>query len=140
VPIQVKDVGEYFDHARKMWQGYGCGEEPLLPSGEPFEYEMDDRGNYTGRGHLLVRITFPEFPDASLAVEDWLAPRRNHIRRETYAYDLIYGEARLENWHRHHGSEHRHDDVGRHPIGRVTLEQAIEKSLTLLRRGVVPDS
>lgn len=130
----LKDVGEYFDSVRRMWERQGCTAEPLLQSGNIFEYEIDDDGNHTGRGHLSGRITFHERDDAYLSIEDWLQPRRGYIVRESYSYDLIYQGARLANWHRHHGGEHRHEGRERHPIGRLTLEQAISTSREVLAR------
>jgi hypothetical protein len=138
VPKAVKDVGEYVDHVQKMWEGHGCSAEPLLPSGLPFEYEVDDRGKETGKGHVLARINFPESDDAYLAIEDWLEPHPSHIRRQTYAYDLIYRGAQLESWHMHHGGYHRHVGRERHAIQRVTLEEAIMRSRELLSRGLLP--
>jgi hypothetical protein len=132
VPRDLKDVGEYFEHAQRMLARHGCSAEALLLSGELFEYETDGRGNYTGRGHLSARITFPEFPEAYLSIEDWLEPRRGYIVRQSYAYDLIYKGARLENWHRHHGGEHRHEGHDKHSIERLTLEQAVIKSRDVL--------
>jgi hypothetical protein len=55
---QLKDVGEYFDQAQRMWERHGCDAEPLLPSGQLFEYELNERGKYTGRGHLSGRSAF----------------------------------------------------------------------------------
>jgi hypothetical protein len=135
---QLKDVGEYFDQAQRMWERHGCDAEPLLPSGQLFEYELNERGKYTGRGHLSGRISFPEWSDAYLSIEDWLQPRRGYIVRQSYAYDLIFRGDRLENWHRHHGTEHRHDGHERRPISRVTLEEAIKKSRDVLARGAIP--
>jgi hypothetical protein len=134
-----KDVGEYFDHVERMWHGYGCTAEPLGPQGAIFEYETHE-GKETGRGHLLARISLPGHPEAYLHVEDWLVPRRGHIERESYAYDLIFQGARLENWHYHHGQYHRHDADGtRRPAPRITLEDAIRRSLEVLERGYLPD-
>jgi hypothetical protein len=138
MPVDLKDVGEYFDHMQRMWQGHGCSAEPLLPSGQVFEYERDEDGNYTGRGHLSARIGFPESEDAFLAIDDWLEPRPGYIARQSYAYDLIYKGAPLENWHRHHGSDHRHVGHERQRIESVTLEEAIEKSRDALSRATPP--
>src|SRR3972149_3489350 len=109
----TKDVGEYFDRVQGEWERRQCSAEPVEHGGELFEYEVDDEGRPTGRGHLLVRITFAGFPDAYLAAEDWLVPRRGYIERQFYSYDLIVAGARLENWHRHHGGDHKHRDSDR---------------------------
>jgi hypothetical protein len=136
----VKDVGEYFDDVQAYWDKHGCSAEPV-GNNPTFSYEVDENEKETGRGHLVARVTFPGFPDAFLHVEDWLRPVGGHIERDSYAYDLIYQGARLDNWHRHHGSQHRHDDEEHRkvPHPRVTLKQAIDRSLEILWSDKTPD-
>jgi hypothetical protein len=136
----LRDVGDYFDRMQGEWERRHCTAEPLEDGGQIFEYEVDEIGRDTGRGHLLARISFAGFEDAYLAAEDWLVPHRGYIEREFYAYDLIISGGRLDNWHRHydHG-DHRHHGGGRTPIPRTTLVQAIEKCLDIIYSGRVPD-
>jgi hypothetical protein len=73
-------------------------------------------------------------------VEDWLAPQPGFIARDEYAYDLIVRDARLENWHRHHGhGDHTHRGAERRPIARTTLPEAIDQAFEILYAGRVPD-
>ena len=134
-----KDVGEYYDRVEGAWEALGCEAEPL--SDYPiFEYESDEHGRDTHRAHLLVRILFPDFSDAYLKVDEWLVGRVGHIIRETYAYDLIYQGARIDNWHRHRhhsGEDHNHDGADRHPIKPVHLVEVIKTSMEVLYSGNV---
>ena len=135
----MKDVGEYFDHVQDYWEGCGCSAEPIADS-PIFSYEIDQAtGKETGRGHLLARITFPGFTESYLHVEDWLRPVRGHIERDYYAYDLIHKGGGLDNWHRHHGNEHRHIGQESVPWPRVTFQEALDMSLEILWSGAVPD-
>lgn len=136
---QRRDVGEYFDRAEKAWEKRGCESERLHRS-PLFEYEVDEQSDRTGRGHVLVRLTFPGFDHAYLAVEDWLRPYRGYIRREYYAYDLVVKGVRVLNWHRHHGGDHSHAGGKKVPHPRITLIQAIERSVEYLYTWYNPHS
>jgi hypothetical protein len=135
----MKDPREHFDHVRERWEGYGCWTEPVGEE-DVFTYETDASDARTGRAHLQARIFFPGQPDAYLHVEEWIRPRKGHLEREYYSYDLIYKGGRLDNWHRHEGWDHKHDDTRQRkdPYRRVTLEEALEACWRILYEEKVP--
>jgi hypothetical protein len=135
--MTLADVASYFDHVQRKWEGYGC-EAREIPGQPIFEYELDRGGRRTGRGHLLVELTFPGYDGSYLDADDWLEPHSGHIRRATYAYDLIHLQARLECWHWHEGTYHKHDGRERRPIARVTLEDVIDASYRILESAAPP--
>jgi hypothetical protein len=135
--MDLVDVASYLEHSQNMWEGWGCFARDV--AGERiFEYETVSARRRTGKGHMLVELTFPGYESSYLDVEDWLEPRPGHIRRVYYAYDLIHLGARLDCWHFHEGQYHSHEGRIRRPIPRVTLEDVIEATYRILARAAPP--
>ncbi|HVR72936.1 MAG TPA: hypothetical protein VMT52_01330 [Planctomycetota bacterium] len=120
-----RDVDDYFDHLEAFWAAREIEPTPLRPQADIFEVDKDAHPPRS-RGRISARLRFPFHPKAYLQVDESVVVHRKRGKyyhwRESYAYDLVYDGALLENWHRHrgrpgdtsgHSADHTHSGTDR---------------------------